>query len=121
MLATQVNSELLNDVLVIHVTDKLIPFRGLMDILKKQQKTLSGVVIHNKVPDYIPDQYSIGYLLDLVTGPLKEKTKLAIIPYTNLQQAMFELVFDEFDHSNVEINFFQEMNPALSWLNSSVL
>jgi hypothetical protein len=117
MQTTQVNSELLNDILVIHVTDKLIPFRGLMDLLKNH-KSLSGVVIDNKVPDYIPDQYSIGYLLDLVSGPLNEKTKLAIIPFTNLQKAMFELVFDEFYHSNLEINYFQDMNPALSWLNS---
>jgi hypothetical protein len=110
-----VNSELLNDILVIHVTDKVIPFRGLMSLLK-EQKNLSKVVIHNKVPDYIPDQYSIGYLLDLVSSPFSEKTKLAIIPFTNLQQAMFELVFDEFNKSNIEISFFNEMNPALSWL-----
>jgi hypothetical protein len=113
---TQVDSELLNDILVIHVTNKLIPFRGLMNLLKK--KAPSGVIIHNKVPDYIPDQYSIGYLLDLVSSPFTEKTKLAIIPFTNLQQAMFELVFDEFSKSNIEINYFQEMNPALSWLHS---
>jgi hypothetical protein len=113
----QINSEVLNDILVIHVTDKLIPFRGLITLLKGQ-KPISKVIIHNKVPDYIPDQYSIGYLLDLVSGPFKDKTKLAIIPNTNLQQAMFELVFDEFNTSNVEINFFQEMNPALSWLHS---
>ncbi|MCU0600051.1 MAG: hypothetical protein MUE70_12460 [Desulfobacterales bacterium] len=113
----QVNSELVNDILVIHVTDKLIPFRGLLNLLKKK-RTPSGVIIHNKVPDYIPDQYSIGYLLDLVSSPFTEKTRLAIIPFTNLQQAMFELVFDEFNKSNVEINYFQEMNPALSWLHS---
>jgi hypothetical protein len=116
----QMNSELVNDVLVIHVTDKLIPFRGLITLLKGQ-KPLSGVIINNKVPDYIPDQYSIGYLLNLISSPFNEKTKLAIIPNTNLQQAMFELVFDEFHNSNVEINFFQEMNPALSWLYSSAI
>jgi hypothetical protein len=49
---------------------------------------------------------------------LSEKTKLAIIPFTNLQQAMFELVFDEFNNANIEINFFPEMNPAMSWLRS---
>jgi hypothetical protein len=112
---TQVNSELINDILVVHVTDKLIPFRGLMNLLK-EQKEVSGVIIHNKVPDYIPDQYSIGYLLGLVSSPFKEKTKLAVIPFTNLQQAMFELVFDEFNTDKLEINFFPEMNPALSWI-----
>jgi hypothetical protein len=116
----QENSEVVNDILVIHVTDKLIPFRGLMTLLKGQ-KPISGVIIHNKVPDYIPDQYSIGYLLDLISNPLREKTKLAIIPNTNLQQAMFELVFDDFNNSSVEVNFFQEMNPALSWLNAQAI
>jgi hypothetical protein len=33
----QVNSELVNDILVIHVTDKLIPFRGLLNLLKKKE------------------------------------------------------------------------------------
>lgn len=116
----QMNSELINDILVIHVTDKLIPFRGLITLLK-EQKPISRVIIHNEVPDYIPDQYSIGYLLDLISGPFKAKTKLAIIPNSNLQQAMFELVFDEFKNSNIEINFFQEMNPALSWLHYSAV
>jgi hypothetical protein len=118
MLEAKTNSELLNDVLVIHVTDKLIPFRGLLNLLKGH-KDLSGVIINNKVPDYIPDQYSIGYLLELISTPFNEKTKLAIIPNTNLQQAMFELVFDEFNNANVEVNFFPEINPALSWLNAA--
>ena len=118
MAEAQVNSEILNDVLVIHVTDKLIPFRGLMNLLK-DSRAISGVIIHNKVPDYIPDQYSIGYLLDLISTPFTKKRKLAIIPFTNLQQAMFEIVFDEFDNLNIEVNFFKDINPALAWLHPS--
>ena len=116
MSAAQVNAEILNDVLVIHVTEALIPFQRVMALLKQSQP-LSGVVIHNKVPDYIPDQHSISYLIDIMGYiPAEKQKKLAIIPFTHLQRAMFEIVLDEINHLNVKIDFFTEIAPALSWI-----
>jgi len=112
-------SELLNEILVIHITGNLIPFKGLTSFLK-EPNAISGVIVNNKVPDYIPDHYSMRYLLDLISSLPAGSRKLAIIPFTNLQQAMFEIVIEEFGKLAVEINFFKEMNLALSWLHLSV-
>ncbi len=114
-----VNSEIVNGVLVIHVTDNVIPFREVFNALKDHRPVFS-VVIYNHAPDYIPDSHSMGYLLDIVSGPMKDKTKLAIIPTTYLQQAMFELVLDDLHDANVEVGFFQAMDPALGWLHASI-
>jgi hypothetical protein len=115
MTAVEKNSEIINDILVVHVTDKLMPLKGLLTLLKMPQ-TISGVVINNKVPDYIPDQYSISYLLDIISNASYTDRKLAIIPFSSLQKAMFEIVLEEFESLDIKINYFKEINPALSWI-----
>lgn len=115
MSAVEMNSEITNNILVVYVTDKLMPLKGLLTLLKQPQ-TIAGVIINNKVPDYIPDQYSISYLLDIIANLSSMDRKLAIIPFSNLQKAMFEIVFEEFKSLNVKINYFKEMNPAVSWI-----
>jgi len=116
MLTVKLNTEILNDILIINVTEKVIPLKGVLNLLKDSRCFL-GVILNNKVADYIPDQYSISYLLDLITAGLpSEQRKLAIIPFTSLQKAMFEIVFDDFKDLNISVNYFKEVNPALSWI-----